>query len=124
MRLSSFSVSVPNPDQLAYADLRVGISRSGGKRGVSIALNGETLTLPEEDAAERTDNGEEYATCRIVRLDPEQVKRVNTITVSFPDGGDGGVGGGRGGGGGGPPAADAPPPVLGGMAADIVDVLV
>ncbi len=90
---AEFTVNVPTPDRLAYAELRVGITRpSAAGRAVVIALNGDPLPVTGEDAAERIDNGQEYATCKIIRLAPAQVRATNTVTVSFPGGGEGAVG--------------------------------
>ncbi len=90
---ADFTVDVPDSRRLAYADLRVGISRpSAAGRAVAIRLNGEGLPVQDEDAAERIDNGSEYATCKIIRLAPAQVRARNTVTVSFPEGGEGAVG--------------------------------
>ncbi len=90
---TGFTVNVPTPDRLAYAELRVGITRpSAAGRAVAITLNGSLLPVTEEDAAERIDNGEEYATCKIIRLAPAQVRATNTVTVNFPGGGEGAVG--------------------------------
>ncbi len=58
---------------------------------MAIALNGIPLPVTEEDAAERIDNGEEYATCKIIRLAPGQVRATNTVTVNFPGSGEGAV---------------------------------
>jgi len=72
---ATFKVEVPDPKPLVYAELRVGISRpSKAGRLVAISLNGRQLSVQNEDAAERIDNGSEYATCKIIRVKPELVQ--------------------------------------------------
>jgi hypothetical protein len=90
---ADFTVEVPDPDRLVYVDLRVGISRpSAAGRAVEVSLNGEPLPVQKEDAAERIDDGTDYATCKLFRLGPDRIRSRNTVTVSFPGGGEGGVG--------------------------------
>lgn len=51
------------------------------------------LVVPLEQCADRlTEKGKDYATCKLVRLDPAALQKVNTIAVSFPDGKPGAVG--------------------------------
>ena len=90
---ASFTVAVRSPAQAAYGILRVGISRpSSSGQDVEIQLNGKSLAVQHEAAATRIDNGEDYATCKIIRLTPDQLQASNTVTVSFPDGKPGSVG--------------------------------
>ena len=66
---SQVLVQVTDLDQIEYAELRVGISRAGGlNRKVIINFNGVELNVPYEDSAIRLDNGEDYATCKIIRF--------------------------------------------------------
>ena len=87
-----FTVKVPDPGKLQYANLRVGISRppDAGKQ-VSISFNGQSYEAPVESSADRLVELE-YATCKIIPLDPEHVKPENLVKVSFPDGKPGAVG--------------------------------
>lgn len=91
---AQITVRVPRAGELRYATLRVGVSRPADAGWeTSIALNGTPLDVPVEACAERlTQKGQEYASCKLVSLDPGAVNEVNTITVSFPDGNPGTVG--------------------------------
>ncbi len=91
---TEIAVKVPNLDQVDHAWLRVGISRpQEGAPEVAIVLNGKPLVVPLEQCADRlTEKGKDYASCKLVRLDPAALQYVNTITVSFPDGKPGAVG--------------------------------
>jgi len=90
---TDFTVNVPDAEDAVYAELRVGISRpSSAGRAVAISLNGQELNVSEEDAAERIDNGKDYATCKIIRIPSGLIKTANTVAVTFPDGGEGAVG--------------------------------
>ena len=86
-------VAVNNLERIEYAQLRVGISRQGGlSRAVRIKFNDTELDVPHEDAAIRLDNGQDYATCKIIRLPADQILAENKVSVSFPDGEDGAIG--------------------------------
>ena len=90
---SQVLVQVTDLDQIEYAELRVGISRAGGlNRKVIINFNGVELNVPYEDSAIRLDNGEDYATCKIIRLPADQILAENRVNVSFPDGKGGAIG--------------------------------
>jgi Porphyranase catalytic subdomain 1 len=91
---TAITVKVPHLDQVDHAWLRVGISRpQEGAPEVDIVLNGKPLVVPLEQCADRlTEKGKDYASCKLVRLDPAALQEVNTITVSFPDGKPGAVG--------------------------------
>jgi hypothetical protein len=91
---ADFVVHVPQAEQLRYATLRIGVSRPADAGwDVDVILNGTRLGVPVEGCAERlTQAGQEYASCKIIHLDPASVKATNTITVSFPDGLAGSVG--------------------------------
>lgn len=87
-----FSVHVPDSRQLSYASLRLGISRPADAGwDVKVTLNGQLLAVPLEQCAERLVE-KEYASCKLIPLDPAAIKDVNTIGVSFPDGRPGAVG--------------------------------
>jgi len=89
-----FTVAVPDAGRLAYAVLRVGLSRPArAGRDAVIKLNGRTLCPVVEDCAPRIEDDKQgYATCRVVKVDPSDVRGENTVTVSFPDGQAGSVG--------------------------------
>ena len=89
-----FTVGIPQGSPLDYAILRIGVSRPADAGwDVAVTLNGKNLTVPLEQCAERlTETGNEYASCKIIPLDPTAIKEVNTIGVSFPDGRPGSVG--------------------------------
>ena len=89
-----FTLRVPDTARLRYATLRIGISRPPDAGwDVAVTFNGELLDVPMEASAERLTQPEnEYASCKIIQLDPATVKPENTVTVSFPDGRPGAVG--------------------------------
>ena len=90
---SEITVSVPDLKLIEYAELRVGVSKeSGTGRAVNISLNGNELNVPYEDVAIRLDNGQDYATCKIIRVPANYVQNENKVVVSFPDEGLGAVG--------------------------------
>jgi hypothetical protein len=89
-----FTVRMPEFDRAEYATLRIGVSRppSAGW-DVAVSLNGKPLTVPLEQCAERlTEDNHEYASCKIIQVDPSVLKAVNTVSVSFPDGKPGSIG--------------------------------
>ena len=89
-----FTVRVPDPAKLRYASLRIGVSRPPDAGwDMTVTLNGKPITVPLEACAERLTQAEhEYASCKIMQLDPSDVKAENTVTVFFPDGKPGAVG--------------------------------
>lgn len=90
----TFTVAVPQDQPLDYAVLRVGVSRpSGSGYGLNIVFNGQPLEVPVEDCASRLDQEDnEYASMKLVHLDPALVQGTNTVTVSFPDNAGGAIG--------------------------------
>ena len=90
----TFTVMVPQDKPIDHAVLRVGVSRpSGAGYGLNVNFNGQPLTVPLEDCAERLDqDDEEYASMKLVNLDPALVQGTNTVTVSFPDNDGGAIG--------------------------------
>lgn len=91
---AEFNIEIPNADQIAYATLRIGISRkrSLGKE-ITADLNGQSLKLETEISASRNGSDKQgYATCRTIRLKPSWLKPQNTIKVGFADGKPGSVG--------------------------------
>jgi hypothetical protein len=87
-------VAVPEPANVQYATLRVGYNRphASGRR-LRAVLNGEELTVPVEDSAARYDHEKHgYSTTKLIPVDPSLLKSVNTIAISFSDGGRGMIG--------------------------------
>jgi hypothetical protein len=89
-----FSVRIPDPAGLQYATMRIGISRPPDAGwNVTVTFNGEPVNVPREACAERVTQPEnEYASCKIIPLEPARIKTDNSVTVSFPDGKPGAVG--------------------------------
>ncbi|MEM1107377.1 MAG: beta-agarase [Planctomycetota bacterium] len=92
-KISRLDVKLPNPEGVAYATLRLGVSRPGdASPEVVVSFNGKRLKVPAEDSAARFANSEEYATTKIIEIDPSLLKQNNAVRVAFPDGKGGGVG--------------------------------
>jgi hypothetical protein len=91
---AEITVKVPDLDKIDHAWLWIGVSRpQEGSPEVQIALNGQPLAVPLEQCAERlTEKDKDYASCKLVRLDPAALREINTVTVSFPDGKPGAIG--------------------------------
>lgn len=89
---ATFKIKVPRKGKIDYAQLRIGLTRSpDSSKTPIIKLNGEGLDVPLEDCAERFVD-KEYAMTKLIYLNPADLKSVNTVKVSFPDGSDGAVG--------------------------------
>jgi len=72
--------------------LRIGVSRPPeAGRELAVTFNGKRYEVPLEACADRLTELE-YASCKIVQLDPDDVTRENIVAVSFPDGKPGAVG--------------------------------
>ena len=79
------------------ATLRIAVGRPHGTdRDIAVKLNGESVTLPLEDAAGRLDGknaySNEYGSLKLARVPVELLRDENVVEVSFPDGKGGGVG--------------------------------
>ncbi|MEM6391229.1 MAG: beta-agarase [Planctomycetota bacterium] len=86
-------VRVTDHERVVRAELRFGITKpSGSGPAVAVMLNGKRIPLPTEDHAERLTTEQEYATTRIVQIDPALLREKNTVQVAFPDGSTGAVG--------------------------------
>jgi len=57
----------------------------------TIVFNGQPLTVPLENCAERLVE-DEYATCKLIEVPSDLVRESNTIHIAFPDGHKGAVG--------------------------------
>jgi hypothetical protein len=89
---AEFTIETPLDPKMQYAVLRVGLTRpSGSSHDPIIELNGNALKVPTEDSADRFDKGE-YASTKLIYLKPSQLREVNTVKISFPDGDAGTVG--------------------------------
>lgn len=88
-----YTVVTPDQEAVAYARLRIGVSRPGeADPNVVVRLNGKTLPVPLEDAAPRLTTTDEYASTKILTVDPKMLRARNRVEVSFADGGEGTVG--------------------------------
>lgn len=92
-RPARFRINVPRTDEIAYATLRVSVSRPGdASPDVTVKLNGKRLEVPAEDTAPRLATEQEYATTKLIAVPRSLVKERNRIDVSFPDGKGGTIG--------------------------------
>ena len=89
---AEFTVEVDDPGGVKSAVLRIGISRppDAGHR-LNVFLNDRELIVPLEECAQRLVE-KEYASCKLIPLDPAELRKKNTVTVSFPDGRPGSIG--------------------------------
>lgn len=88
-----FLLPVAQNKNIDYAQLRVAFRRPPGTdHKVSVLFNGHPVTMPVEDSAYRLESEKDYATTRLVRINPSWIKTENTVAVSFPDGKEGKVG--------------------------------
>ncbi len=89
---AAFRLRVPTGPGLRWASLRIGVSRPPEAGwDLRVALNGKILDVPLEESAERLVE-QEYASTKLIALDPADLQTENEVVVSFPDGGPGGVG--------------------------------
>jgi len=95
--VARFRVETPDASDAAYATLRVALTRPpGADPGLTVVLNGQRLDAPVEDAAPLLTSPEggkgEFATTRIVPIDPALLKDVNAVEVQFPGDEGGAIG--------------------------------
>ncbi len=92
--VETFTVNIPEYALADYGILRIATGRpSGTDHDITVVLNGQPLSIPVEDSASRTDNGNEYGTLKSIKVDGSLLQAVNTVQVSFSsDGLGGGVG--------------------------------
>ncbi|WP_041745427.1 hypothetical protein [Coraliomargarita akajimensis] len=90
----TFTIQMPEGADVDYAQLRVGFCRAfDAPKEVVVLLNGEQLKVPMEDSADRlVQPDKEFATTRLIPVDPAKLLADNTVKVIFPDGGAGSVG--------------------------------
>jgi len=92
LRDAEFRIHVPVEKEIDYAVLRIGLTRKAGlRREPVVMLNGRTLDVPLEDCAERLEE-KEYATTKLIPLNPDDLRAENRVRISFPDGEAGAVG--------------------------------
>ena len=90
---TTFTVNIPEYDLADYAILRISVGRPAGTdQDIDVVLNGQTLSIPVEDAADRLENDTEYGSLKSIKIDASLLQAVNTVQVSFPDAQGGGVG--------------------------------
>ncbi|MEQ8209861.1 MAG: beta-agarase [Lacipirellulaceae bacterium] len=89
-----FLVEIPAAKELAFATLRLSISRPfDADPNVLVKVNGKRVEFPLEDAVSRlAEEGREYASTKIVQLDRKLLREQNRVEVSFPDDRGGTVG--------------------------------
>ncbi|MEM6551138.1 MAG: beta-agarase [Planctomycetota bacterium] len=86
-------VEIKDHKRVVRAELRFGITKPGGSGpAVVVTVNGRRIALANEDHAERLVTDQEYATTRIVQIDPAILRERNVVQVAFPDGSTGAVG--------------------------------
>ncbi|MDC0265619.1 beta-agarase [Mariniblastus sp.] len=90
-RKRAFTVEIPGKGKLEYASLRIGVNRAPEfDKEIAVTINGKPYQVPLEKCANRlTDKA--YKSCKIIPLDPADVKTRNVIYVSFPDGQPGSI---------------------------------
>jgi hypothetical protein len=89
---AEFRIRVPKEEEIDYAVLRIGLTRGVGlEHNPVVKLNGKALDIPLEDCAVRLED-REYATTKLIPVDPAELLAENTVSVSFPDGSEGAVG--------------------------------
>lgn len=89
---ATFKIKVPTNQEIDYATLRVGLTRpTDSSYEPIVTLNGKQIEVPLEDAADRFSR-EEYATTKLIPLNPADLLAENTVNISFPDGDAGKIG--------------------------------
>ena len=90
---ATFTFSAPTDTTIDYAQLRIGLERPvDAAKSPAVTLNGTALDVPLEDCADRMTNDKQYATTKLIPVDPALLKAENTVVVSFADGDAGHVG--------------------------------
>jgi len=92
---ATFGITMPATTQgktIDYAQLRIGLTRSPeSDRRPIVHLNGKRLTVPSEICSDRlTDR--EYASTKLIPVNPADLKSKNKVTIRFADGNDGSIG--------------------------------
>lgn len=89
-----FTVQVPSTEDVAYAELRIAVTRPhGASPEVRAKFNGKAIVVPLEDSAPRySEEGQEYASTKLVHLDKSRIRAKNRVEVAFPDDQGGAIG--------------------------------
>lgn len=89
---SRFEIEIPDHENAAYATLRIGVTRpADADPDIDVTINGVAVDVPLEDAAPRL-VAEEYASTKIIPIDPALLRQNNTVLVGFPDEQGGAIG--------------------------------
>jgi hypothetical protein len=89
---AEFRIRVPVGKAIDYAVLRIGLTRKAGlRRDPVVTLNGKKLEVPVEDCAGRLEE-KEYATTKLIPLNPADLRAENRVRITFSDGDAGTVG--------------------------------
>ncbi len=90
---AAFHINVPASHTIDYAQLRIGLERPvDAAKSPTVRLNGQVLDVPLEDCADRMTNDVQYATTKLIPVDPALLKVHNTVAITFADGDAGHVG--------------------------------
>ena len=94
---AELSVSLLDTDlnDIEYATMRVGFARvDASSSDLQVRINGHLLKVEQEHCGDRlwTKDDNLFATTKLISVDRNQLKAVNKVELSFPDGRDGYVG--------------------------------
>ena len=82
---ATFKIKTPKNQNIEYATLRIGLTRNINlEKTPELFVNGNKIELVEESCAERLED-KEYATTKIVMIDPKILKETNIVDISFSD---------------------------------------
>ncbi|MBB6431240.1 beta-agarase [Algisphaera agarilytica] len=88
-----FGVEVDSPEKVVKATLRIGVTRPPtASPDIRVKINGREVDVPLEDSAGRYTNADEYASTKIISIDPGLLKAKNRVIVAFPDEQGGAIG--------------------------------
>ncbi|MDG1874300.1 MAG: beta-agarase [Mariniblastus sp.] len=90
-RNGTFAIDIPDKEKLAYATLRIGVTRPPEfNKMISVKVNGKPYRVGVERCADRlTDKS--YNSCKLIPLKLTDLNSRNMIEVSFPDGNPGNI---------------------------------
>ncbi|MEM9420246.1 MAG: beta-agarase [Planctomycetota bacterium] len=88
-----FEVEVESPNKVEKASVRIGVTRPpSASADMRVKFNGREVEVPLEDSAERYTNADEYASTKIIPIDPSLLKAKNRVIIAFPDDQGGAIG--------------------------------
>jgi len=89
-----YQITVPEFDKTEHATLRIGVGRQtlGTDRDLKVIFNNTEIEVPMEDISEYLESASGYGSTKIIKIDPNLIQEVNTVTVSFTDTNVGGIG--------------------------------